>query len=214
MAKLTKKRLVNLSPSDIGKMKRPELREILRGARNLFNAQESVFKKYEGKVWSGALEKMQDFYDEGKRAVSRMTVNQMRNELFRLQDFFESRSSTLPGARSIMKEQDERIFGINEKTGKPKSRLTMDERTKFWAAYNEFKLINKESYVRNMGSNTIQQYLAEKVVESRGKGKKFEPSASFFESLKRELEERKSEEDWEDNDWDGNGVIFSGKRNG
>ena len=114
--KLTKKNFVSLDPSAIGKLKAPQLREILRGARQLYNAQSSTFKKYSDTVWSPALDKMNDYYDEkGKRNVSRMNMSDMRNEVFRLQEFFDSDTSTVPGARRVMADQDRRIFGTDSK---------------------------------------------------------------------------------------------------
>lgn len=212
MAKLRKKDFLNLSPSEIGRLKSPELRELLRGARQLYMSQEKVFKKYEGSLYSNALEKMQDYYDDkGQKKVSSMKVNDMRNEVFRLQEFFESESSTVPGARKIAIEQDKRIFGVNEK-GKPTRRMTLEQRTSFWAAYSEFVGMEKESYVRNMGSNTIQQYLGQMIIESaKTKEDDLWFSAGDFKELKRRIEEQKNQEEWEMSNYDG-GNIGSGKR--
>jgi hypothetical protein len=97
LAKITKKKFVNLSPSEIGKMKAPELRELLRGARQLFNVQEQTFKKYEKSVWSPARDKMKNYYESTEqKAQSRMNINQMRGELFQLQNFFQVRNHGSP----------------------------------------------------------------------------------------------------------------------
>ena len=121
MAKITKKKFLNMTPSQIGKMTGPQLRTLLRGVRQLFNAQEKTFSRQKN-LYSFALDNMQDYYQEnGKANVNSMRVNKMRNELFRLQEFFESKSSTVPGTRKINIEQDRRIFGTNE-SGKPLQR--------------------------------------------------------------------------------------------
>lgn len=215
MAKLTKKNFLRLDPSAIGKLKAPELRELLRGARQLFSNQEKTFKRYEKSVFSPALDKMQNYYeDNGQQSVSRMRVSKMRNEIFRLQEFFESQSSTVPGARKIAMEQDKRIFGVNEK-GKPAQRMTLEQRTDFWAAYNEFISMQKESYVRNMGSDTIQQYLGQMVIEaSKRKGEDdFNFTMGDFNELRRRLEEQRAEEDWEMSNYEyGDSDVLSGKR--
>lgn len=210
MSKMTKKKFLKLSPAEIGKLDKNKLKDVLRGARQLFNAQEKVFEKYKDKVWSGALAKMQDFYDENtQKPVSKMNMSQMRSEVFRLQDFFESKTSTVPGARKVMKEQDERIFGVNEKTGRPNRRMTLEERNKFWAAYNTFVSLHSEDYIRRMGSNTIQQYLGDIVMSSRGN---LEIGADFFAKMARDLEARKAEEEWEAANWDGDtDSLLSGK---
>lgn len=213
MAKLTKKRFLSLSASEIGKLKEPALRELLRGARNLYNAQEEKFERVSHNTYSFALDKMQDYYENNpEQALSRMSMSKMRNELFRLQEFFDSETSTIPGARRVAAEANRRIFGVNARTGGPAYKMTMQESIDFWAAYHEFINMEKESYVRNMGSNTIQQYLGQMIIQKRkGDGSSF--SMTDFQALKTRLEEQKNSEEWEvanygyeDND------IFSGKR--
>ena len=213
--KLSKKSFLNLTPSEIGKMKSPELRNLIRGARNLFNAQEKTFKKYEKTVYSPALEKMQSYYDnisEDRRSPSKMRIGQMRNEIFRLQEFFSAETSTVPGSRRVAREQDIRIFGTN-KSGSPKRRMSVEERTAFWSAYQEFISLESESYIRNMGSNTIQQYLGEIMTDNFKKGN-FDFSMADFNSLKTQLENRRSMEEWESAGYDLNkNTVFSDKRN-
>lgn len=224
MAKLTKKNLVQMTPSEIGKLKSPELRELLRGARQLYTNQEKTFEKYEKTVFSPALDKMQEYYDRvGKRQVSRMNMSAMRNELFRIQEFFDAKTSTVSGARKVAMEQDRRIFGVQtdsgisytEKSGKPTARMTLEQRINFWASYNEFVSMEKANYVRNMGSNTIQTVLAGMILESaeRFPDSDFMFTAGDFRELKRRLEEQKAQEEWEMSNYEhGNSDVFSGKR--
>ena len=224
MAKITKKNLVKMSPSEIGKLKAPELRVLLRGARQLFSNQEKTFDKYENSVFSPALDKMRDYYDRvGKRQTSKMNMSDMRNEVFRIQEFFESKTSTVPGARKVALEQDRRIFGVKtdsgisytEKSGKPISRMTLEQRTNFWASYNEFISMESANYVRNMGSNTIQSYLGEIILESakRHPDSDFMFTAGDFKELNRRLEKQKAQEEWEMANYEyGDSDVFSGKR--
>lgn len=217
MARLTKKSLLNLTPSDIGKMKNLELRVILRGARQLYTQQEKVLNRYSQQVYSHAHELMKDYYDEnGTKSVSRMRQFELRGEIFRLQEFFDSQSATVPGARKIALEQDRRIFG-ETKTGKPKRRMSVEQRKKFWAAYDEYKNIHSESYVRNMGSNTIQQMLAEITTESASFDDDFDDenwfTSDILADLDRRVKERKESEDWETSGYDNfSGNTLSGKR--
>lgn len=215
MARLTKKNFIRLDASAIGRLKAPELRELLRGARNLFTQQEKTFNRYKNSVYSPALDKMQDYYDaNGQQAVSYMRVAKMRNEIFRLQEFFDSQSSTVPGARKIMAEQDRRIFGETA-SGRPAKRMTLEQRTAFWSAYNEFVNMEKASYVRNMGSDTIQQYLGQMVIESaKTKGVDSIPfGMADFSELKRRLEEQRAQEEWEMSNYEyGANDVLSGKR--
>lgn len=221
MAKLTKKSFLNLTPSDIGKMKNPELRAILRGARQLYTQQEKTLNRYSQQVYSHAHELMKDYYEEnGVRNISRMRQSELRGEVFRLQEFFDSQSATVPGARTIALEQDLRIFGGDKKRRRPERRMTVDERRNFWKAYDEYKNIHSETYVRNMGSNMIQQVLSQIAVESATFGDDFsgDPDDHWFTAeiladLDRLVQERKKSEDWETSGYDNfNGNVHSGKR--
>lgn len=214
MSKLTKKKFISYDMSDLMNMDKAELREVLRGARQLFNAQEIVFNKNKDKAFSFALDKMQDFYDKnGKKPPSRMSHKAAQKEVARLYEFFNSETSTLPGTYRVMIEQDKRIFGEDEKTGKPLKRLTLSERTDFWAAYKEFINLEKESYVRNMGSNTIQQELAQMVIRNRKSNDEFIFGMGDFKHLKTVLEERKKSEEWEMSSYgDFDNDVLSGKR--
>lgn len=221
MAKVTKKSLLNLKTSDISKMKNPELRALLRGARQLYTQQEKVLNRYAQQVYSHAHELMKDYYKEnGMRSVSRMRQSELRGEVFRLQEFFDSQSATVPGARKIALEQDLRIFGGDKEKRRPSRRMTVDERRNFWDAYDEYKNMHSESYIRNMGSNSIQQMLSQIAVESANFGDDFsgDPDDHWFTAemladLDRKVKERKESEDWETSGYDNfDGNVYSGKR--
>lgn len=206
MAKITKKKFVNLSPSEIGKMKAPELRELLRGARQLFNVQEQTFKKYEKSVWSPARDKMKNYYESTEqKAPSRMNINQMRGELFQLQNFFQAETSTLPGARKVQKEQDVRFFGTDSR-GRPKKRLTTDQRTQLWSIFDEYKKMRPADVLEN--STIVQQALASMLIE---KGE-LDFSAKTLDDLAVKIYEMRQQVDWEmDEEYDDESV-FSGTR--
>lgn len=202
-----------MEPSEIGKMKLKELRPLLRDMRKEYQKQAAVFAKHESTAWSPALEKMQDYYEEKPMdtVVSKMKINNVRNELFRLQEFFQARTSTLKGSREVMREQDARIFGINPATGKPNKRMTLSQRIDFWAAYNEFVGIEKSGYVRNMTSGKIQTFLGEMVTE-KGRNNLFAFTSSELKELKRRLEEDKLYSDWEQSQYeDFENSVLSGK---
>ena len=221
MAKITKKSLLNFKPSDISKMKNPELRSILRGARQLYAQQEKVLNRYSQQVYSHSHELMKDYYKEnGVRNISRMRQSELRGEVFRLQEFFDSQSATVPGARTIALEQDLRIFGGDKQRRKPNRRMTVNERKNFWDAYDEYKNMHSETYVRNMGSNNIQQMLSQIAVEYENFGDDFSEdpddhwfTAELLADLDRKVNERKKSEEWENANYDNfNGNVHSGKR--
>lgn len=206
MAKLTKRKFVNLDPSDIGKMKAPELRSLLRGARQLFNMQSKQFQKYKETVWSPALDKMERYYESrDTTAPSKMSSNKMRSELFHLQDFFQAQTSTVPGARTVQKEQDIRLFGA-DKRGRPKKRMTVDERTKFWSLYDEFKKMRPGDVFEQ--SNMVQQELAEMLVE---KGE-LDFSAKTLDNLAERISDVRNRFNWEMEEEDNGDTVFSGTR--
>lgn len=207
MARITKRSFLKLDPSQIGKMKSPELRELLRGVRNLFNHQEKTFKRYEKSVFSPALEKMRDFYeDRGKNAPSRMNMNQMRNEIFKLQEFFDADTSTVPGARRVQAEQDRRIFG-NDSRGRAKNRMTVEERTNFWTVFEEYKKMRPADVLEQ--SNIVQQAIGQILIEND----KIDFNMETLQKLMDKVEGQRQRSNWEmDVSYEGTGSVFTGNR--
>lgn len=207
MARITKRSFLKLDPSQIGKMKSPELRELLRGVRNLFNQQEKTFKRYEKSVFSPALNKMRDFYEDiGKNAPSRMNMNQMRNEVFKLQEFFEADTSTVPGARRVQAEQDRRIFGTDSR-GRAKNRMTVEERTNFWAVFEEYKKMRPADVLEQ--SNIVQQAIGQILIEND----KIDFNMETLQKLMDKVEGQRQRFNWEmDVSYEGTGSVFTGNR--
>lgn len=161
--KWNKKKIIGLSPSEIGKMNRPQMLNLIKQAREIFDKQENKFNKYKSTVFSPSLEWMKDYYSENRDKLNKMSLNKLRAEAFRLQNFFDSKTSTVPGARAIQRDQDKRIFGT-KKNGVPKERLTIDERKEFWSIYNEYKQINPADVLET--SNIVQQILGEMIIQN------------------------------------------------
>lgn len=207
MARVTKRSFLKLDPSQIGKLKGPELRELLRGVRNLFTQQEKTFKRYEKTVFSPAMEKMKDFYeDRGKNAPSRMNMNQMRNEVFKLQEFFEAETSTVPGARRVQAEQDRRIFGTDSR-GRAKNRMTVEERTDFWKVFEEYKKMRPADVLEQ--SNIVQQAIGQILIEND----KIDFNMETLQKVMDRVEGQRQRFNWEmDVDYEGSGSVFTGNR--
>lgn len=228
MARLTKSRFLKFTPSEIGKMKAPELRELLRGARNLFSQQSKTFERYNDKVYSHSYELMREYYrDHGREKVevkggveyystvpermNKMNINQMRSEVFRLQEFFDSKTSTLPGTRKVTSEMAKRIFG-ETKTGRPKRNLSVDEWRDFWDIYDEYKLQRPSDILTQ--SNIVQQMLGQMFT---GSLKEVGISPAFGQDTLNELRDlvrdRGRRENWEmDVSYEGSGSVFTGSR--
>lgn len=207
MAGITKRSFLKLDPSQIGKMKAPELRELLRGVRNLFTQQEKTFKRYEKTVFSPAMEKTKDFYeDRGKNSPSRMNMNQMRNEVFKLQEFFEAETSTVPGARRVQAEQDRRIFGTDSR-GRAKNRMTVEERTNFWTVFEEYKKMRPADVLEQ--SNIVQQAIGQILIEND----KIDFNMETLQKLIDKVEGQRQRFNWEmDVSYEGTGSVFTGNR--
>lgn len=207
MARITKRSFLKLDPSQIGKLKAPELRELLRGVRNLFAQQEKTFKRYEKTVFSPALDKMKDFYeDRGKNAPSRMNMNQMRNEVFKLQEFFDADTSTVPGARRVQAEQDRRIFGTDSR-GRAKKRMTVEERINFWTVFEEYKKMRPADVHEQ--SNIVQQAIGQILIEND----KIDFNMETLQKLMDKVEGQRNRFNWEmDVSYEGTGSVFTGNR--
>lgn len=207
MARITKRSFLKLDPSQIGKLKAPELRELLRGVRNLFTQQEKTFKRYEKTVFSPAMEKMKGFYeDRGKNAPSRMNMNQMRNEVFKLQEFFEAETSTVPGARRVQTEQDRRIFGTDSR-GRAKNRMTVEERTDFWKVFEEYKKMRPADVLEQ--SNIVQQAIGQILIEND----KIDFNMETLQKVMDRVEGQRQHFNWEmDVNYEGSGSVFAGNR--
>lgn len=177
MAKLTKKKIAQYHPSD---MTKKQMEPILREARKLYNAQKEVFLRNPN-TYSYALEVMEDYYNErsGQRPISRLRKQDVEGELIRLQKFFAAKTSTVQGARNVSIEADRRIFGVNEKTGRPLYRMTKDQATDFWAAYHEYISLEGEAHKQVVTSDLIQQALGQLV---RGHFKSNADDATYFNS--------------------------------
>ena len=208
--KLSRKKIKNFSPSKIGKMKVPELREFVRGARNLFNQQMKTFSQYSDKLYSPALDKMEQFYDENKRAPSKMKLSELRKEAFKLKDFFSSETSTVPGARKIQREQDIAIFGA-DKRGRPKHRMAPDERSKFWSLYDEYKRMRPSDIFE--ASGFVQQMLGQMMLENSMLDFNSKTFADLEFRIRDAMRIKWEEENWEMIDsYERMDDIFSGKK--
>ena len=85
--------------------------------------------------------------------------NLLLQEIARYQSILEAQSATVEGAREINREQDIRIFGVDE-SGEPKETFTNDERKEYWSLYEEYEKFDP-TYGSRYGSSTTQQVIAD-----------------------------------------------------
>lgn len=166
--KITYAKIKSMDATEISKLSQKEAAEMLRQFREKFRYRQKAFDRAGKNVYSPALEKMEGYYDRnGVQSPESMNVNRIRSELFHIQEFFNSKTSDVKGAREVMREQDARIFGTNDR-GAPAKRMTIEERTKFWSVYEEFLKTYKNAEAI-YGSDKIQQFLGDLTVGDRGR---------------------------------------------
>lgn len=203
---LTYKEISKLSPTELGKMSKSQLSDLVRKVRVKNQTRLEQFEKNTS-VYSPAAEKMLRFYEtNGEKSPSKMTRNQMLGELFASQSFHSAKTSTLAGARKVATEQDISIFGATP-SGRPKARMTRDQRVRFWAFYAEFTRTYKNAEYL-YGSNRIKQSLGQMM-----KGNKTKTMGSLstedFETLLNKLIESQEEEQGDYEFDDAN--VYSGR---
>lgn len=172
MARITYAKIKSMDASEISKLDQKHAAELLRQFREKFRYRQKAFNRAGKNVYSPAMEKMEGYYDRnGVQSPESMNVNRIRSELFHIQEFFNSKTADVSGARKVMREQDARIFGVNER-GVPRYRMTIEERTKFWSVYEEYLNTFKADETR-YGSDKIQQFLGDITINDRGRKNMF-----------------------------------------
>lgn len=172
MARITYAKIKSMDASEISKLDQRHAAELLRQFREKFRYRQKAFDRAGKNVYSPAMEKMEGYYERnGVQSPESMNVNRIRSELFHIQEFFNSKTADVSGARKVMREQDARIFGVNER-GVPRYRMTIEERTKFWAVYEEYLNTFKADEAR-YGSDKIQQFLGDITIDDRGRKNMF-----------------------------------------
>lgn len=206
MPKVTYNYIRKLDIASLGKMSKKEVVQLLNQVRHTFNIRQGQLEKVKKNVYSPALEKMEEYYEEnGATPVSKISRNKAINEIARIQEFFNAKTSSVKGAREVMRQQDIRIYGKNE-LGNPVHRMTVEKRAKYWSVYDEFLSTYKNAEAI-FGSDKIQQFLGERVTKKKGKFIKDGISAdelqAIFDNLTANLE------DEEDGQFRGN--VYSGR---
>lgn len=205
----------NMSSSDIKSLTRNEaqnlLREMRKEAQKQIEKLESA-KKRSNKFYSPALEKIKERkesrIEEGKyKAPSKTKIADAKAELSELNQFMNSRSASVTGAQKLAKEQDMRIFGPSKTNpNKPAKRMTVEERSAFWKAYNEFAKGADTSARFYLSYNRVQEELG-KIVTSRKRAADLD-IGHLIDSLMNSLAE--DEYEWSDvSELSGSGDDFN-----
>lgn len=122
--------------------------------------------------------------------LTKLTRNQLILEIARYQKFFNDETSSLAGIRRVNNAQDIRLFGADSR-GRPRARLSPEERERFWSLYDEYKNQNPAG-TNKYGSETVQQILASRMIDEDGK-----TVTEMLDSLEAELSENLTTENME-----------------
>lgn len=127
--------------------------------------------------------------------LTEMTRNQLLLEFFRYATFFNSETSTAEGIKRLNREQDARIFGVDNK-GRPRLTMSKEERILFWDTYEEYKNQFPADVNQQFSSEQTQQFIADAIF-----GKNSISSiglADFLSQVRDRLQSNKEAEDIQD----------------
>lgn len=207
MARITYDFIKNLSDNAINSLDRKSAQDLIREVRQKYNTRASQLEKVEEKVYSPAKNKMDEWLSKHSQVhPSKTSLKNAKKELFRMRDFFRAETSTVQGARRVMREQDKMLFGSTP-SGRPKKRMTTAQRTKYWSLYHDFLKTNKTAaYI--FGYKNIQNTLAEVVIGKKtATGDNLDNKLEVFDEVLSLLTEREAEYEYEEAN------VFSGRGN-
>lgn len=107
--------------------------------------------------FSHAQYSLESSFSPGARGkISNMNMRQLHMEFARYAQFFKSETSTLEGIRKINRQQDIRIFGVDETTGRPLQTMSASQREEYWKLYDEYM---RQNPTHSLASEQIQQII-------------------------------------------------------
>lgn len=210
--------LVNMASSDIKSLKAKEAKAMVREAREAIAKATAALEKASytktGKqsptFYSSAYENLSEWIGEHFKtrsiAPSKLKRVDAVAELQAYKKFFGAKSSTVAGAREIMKQQDARIFGVDA-SGKPLKRMTRTQRENFWSLYDEFITGDTTAALAYQKYSNLQQEIG-KIVKQRRKDPETGKFIGFdLGTAMEELTRRLSGDDYDTSSDD----LFSGR---
>lgn len=211
-------KLINMTTSDIKSLKAKEAKAMVREAREAISKATAALDKasftksgkHSPTFYSAAYENLNEWIGDHFKVRSIATSKLKRvdavAELQAYKKFFGSKSSTVPGAREIMKQQDARIFGVDA-SGKPLKRMTRIQRENFWSLYDEFIAGDTTAALAYRKYSNLQQEIG-KIVKQRRKDPETGKFIGFdLGNAMKELTRRLGGDDYDTSDDD----IFTGR---
>jgi len=211
-------KLVEMTASDIKALKAKEAKAMVREARAAITKAKAALEKasytksgrQSPTFYSAAYENLNEWVEEhfGTRSIAPSKLKRVDAvaELQAYRKFFASKSSTVSGAREIMKQQDARIFGTDD-SGKPLKRMSRVQRENFWALYDEFLTSDTYAALGYANYPKLQQEIG-KIVKQRRKDPETGKYKGFdLGDAMKELSRRLGGDDYDTSEDD----LFSGR---
>lgn len=189
--RLTKaEKIARIPDIDISKLKGEE------GRKQLIKYVQTLQSGYKRRVASfkrqGEFSYAQDILERSftpgsKGKISSMSMKQLHMEFARYATFFNAETSNLEGIRKVNRQQDIRIFGVDEDTGRPLQTMDATTRQQYWELYQEYM---KQNPQHMLSSEQVQQIIG---------ARQFLPTGEFnlvdrINAIKEELERRRGVE--------------------
>lgn len=199
-----RKQFASMTYNDIKALNRSEAQTLLAMARKEYQKQAETFERNRKTVYSHAYELTKNYYKYKRlKPPSKTKISDAKSELEHLRKFFEADSSTVKGARQLIKDQSARIFGVDD-TGKNRYTMSAAQAAEFWATYTEYTSLHRAD--SRIDSNRVQQIVGAFMLKSKEfkKNKRaddFYFTASDFNRIHEKFEELQDildQEDWED----------------
>ena len=155
--------LVNLNDDELARLDKKEYQELNKrfrkaASRRLNSVKKTFYVSYAAEEYFGG----QELPDLPPKNASRQ---KLQHSAISLKEFLKAETSTLKGIKNVLKREEARIFGVEQKDGtykkvnKDLGFKTENERKRFWSAYMEFFNQHPEEMIGARDSTRLQQFL-------------------------------------------------------
>ena len=155
--------LVDLNDDELARLNKREYQELNKrfrraAARRLNSVKKAYYVSYAAEEYFGG----QELPDLPPKNATRQ---KLQHSAISLKEFLKAETSTLKGIKNVLKREEARIFGVEQKDGtykivnKDLGFKTENERKRFWSTYMEFVNQHPEEMIGARDSTRLQQFL-------------------------------------------------------
>lgn len=146
---MTIKEALSLEPEQIMKLKKDELKKVVSTMASAANKRIKNLNK--NNLSTPSLDSVNR--SGGKFTTRNKNINQLRSEYSRVSAFLNAKTSTVKGAKKVIKDIEKRIGG----------HLKPHEMKNLWEAYRRIEELDP-NFLKMYGSSQMQQYLRDEIV--------------------------------------------------